>query len=119
MRLDRLATSAATVQAQAADLQALFLEAHSVRAHTYITIKPCCRHIMQVLLTDFVKKNYKTLVLNYNYDGNFNVLLTVHLSIILVNDQLEAQLFYSIIRLLQSSTCFEQRGAHHQEVKFY
>jgi len=26
---------------------------------------------------------------------------------------------YFIIRLLQSSTCFEQRRAHHQEVKFY
>ena len=32
-----------------------------------------------------------------------------------VGDQLDAQLFY-IIRLFQSSTCFEQRGAHHQEV---
>ena len=37
----------------------------------------------------------------------------------LVNDQLDAQLLYFIIRLLQSSTCFEQRRAHHQEVKFY
>jgi len=37
----------------------------------------------------------------------------------LVNDQLGAQLFYFIIRLLQSSTCFEQRHAHHQEVKLY
>ena len=37
----------------------------------------------------------------------------------LVNDQLDAQLFYFIIRLLQSSTCFEQRRAHHQEVKLY
>ena len=37
----------------------------------------------------------------------------------LVNDQLEAQSFYFIIRLLQSSTCFEQRRAHHQEVKSY
>jgi len=39
-------------------------------------------------------------------------------SITLVNDQLEAQLFYFIIRLLQSSTCFERCSAHHQEVKF-
>jgi len=46
-------------------------------------------------------------------------LLTVHLSINLVNDQLDAQFFYIIIRLLQSSTCFEQRRAHHQEVKLY
>jgi len=50
---------------------------------------------------------------------SFNVLLTVHLSITLVSDQLDAQLFYFIIRLLQSSTCFEQRCAHHQEVKLY
>jgi len=50
---------------------------------------------------------------------NFDVLLTVHLSITLVNDQLDAQFFYFIIRLLQSSTCFEQCHAHHQEVKLY
>ena len=49
----------------------------------------------------------------------FYVLLTVHLSITLVNDQLDAQFLYFIIRLLQSSTCFEQRRAHHQEVKLY
>ena len=39
--------------------------------------------------------------------------------LILVNDQLDAQFFYFIIRLLQPSTCFEQRRAHHQEVKLY
>ena len=49
----------------------------------------------------------------------FYVLLTVNLRIIIVNDQLDAQLFYFIIRLLQSSTCFEQRRAHHQDVKLY
>ena len=49
----------------------------------------------------------------------FNVLLTVHVSIPLVNDQLDARLLYFIIRLLQSSTCFEKRRAHHQEVKLY
>jgi len=37
----------------------------------------------------------------------------------LVNDQLDVQFFYFIIRLLQSSTCFEQRRDHHQEVKLY
>ena len=37
----------------------------------------------------------------------------------LVNDQLDAQFFYFIIRLLESYTCFEQRRAHHQEVKLY
>ena len=49
----------------------------------------------------------------------FGVLLTVQLSITLVNDHLDAQFFYFIIRLLQSSTCFEQRRAHHQGVKLY
>ena len=37
----------------------------------------------------------------------------------LVNDQLDAQFFYFIIRLLESSTCFEQCRAHHQEVKLH
>ena len=35
------------------------------------------------------------------------------------NDQLDTQLLYFIMCLLQSSTCFEQRRAHHQEVKLY
>ena len=38
---------------------------------------------------------------------NFYVLLTVHLSIILDNNQLDAHLLYFTIRPLQSSTCFE------------
>ena len=33
----------------------------------------------------------------------------------MVGDQLDGQFFY-IIRLFQSSTCFEQTRAHHQEV---
>ena len=37
----------------------------------------------------------------------FYVLLTVHLSIILGNDQLDTQLLYFTIRLSCSSTCFE------------
>jgi len=37
----------------------------------------------------------------------------------LAKDQLDAQLLYFIIRLLQSSTCFEQRRIHYQEVKLY
>ena len=37
----------------------------------------------------------------------------------IVNDQLDAQFLYFMIRLLQSSTCFEQRRAHHQKVKLY
>ena len=39
--------------------------------------------------------------------------------ITLANDQLEARLLYFIIRLLQSSTRFEQRRTHYQEVKLY
>jgi hypothetical protein len=50
---------------------------------------------------------------------NFDVLLTVHLSIILASDRLDAQILCFIISLLQSSTCFEHCGAHHQEVKLY
>ena len=60
-----------------------------------------------------------TKIKNAFHNLGFDVLLIVHLSITLVNDQLDAQLFYFIIRLLQSSTCFEQRRAHHQEVKLY
>ena len=37
----------------------------------------------------------------------------------LVNNQLGAQFFYFIIRVLQSTACFEERRAHHQEVIFY
>ena len=37
----------------------------------------------------------------------------------LVNDQLDTQLFYFIVRLLHTSTCFEQRRAYHQEVELY
>ena len=40
----------------------------------------------------------------------------MYLSTTLANDQLDAQFPYFIIRLLQSSTCFEQRRAHHEEV---
>jgi hypothetical protein len=39
--------------------------------------------------------------------------------LILANDQLDAQILCFIISILQSSTCFEQRRAHHQAVKFY
>jgi len=49
----------------------------------------------------------------------FFVLLTLHFNITLANDQLDTQFIYFIICLLQSSTCFEQRRAHHQEVKLY
>jgi len=48
----------------------------------------------------------------------FSVLLTVHLGIILVNNQLDAQFFF-LVRLFQFSTCFEQRCAHHKENQLY
>ena len=54
-----------------------------------------------------------------NLNSEFYILLTVPIGITLVNAQLDAQFLYFIIRLLQSSICFEQRRAHHQEVKLY
>jgi hypothetical protein len=56
---------------------------------------------------------------NLSITFNIYVLLTVQLGVTLINDQLDAQFFYFIIRLLQASTCFEQRRAHRQEVKLY
>jgi hypothetical protein len=53
---------------------------------------------------------------NY-FSVNFEVSLTVHLSITLANDQLDAQNI--LIHLLQSSTCFEQYLAYPQKVKSY
>jgi hypothetical protein len=49
--------------------------------------------------------------------SNFDVSLTMHLSITLANDQLDAQIL--LIHLLESSTCFEQYLAHPQEVRLY
>jgi len=51
-----------------------------------------------------------------NTKDNFDVLLTVYLSTILANDQINAQILF-IICLLYSSTRFEHCCAHHQEVK--
>jgi hypothetical protein len=48
------------------------------------------------------------------FTTKFYVFLTVHLGVILVNDQLDAQFFF-LICLFQSSTRFEQLRAHHQE----
>ena len=80
-----------------------------------------------VLYSSFVPTNHspvswKRISISRTMEKNacfITFFLAVHLSIILVNDQLEAKFFYFIIRLLQSSTCFEQRRAHHQEVKLY
>ena len=46
------------------------------------------------------------------------VLLTVHLGLILVNNQLDAQFFLRIY-LFQFSTCFEHLCAHRQENQLY
>jgi len=48
--------------------------------------------------------------------GAFYILLTVHLGIIPVNNQLDA-LFP--MYLFHFSTCFEQPSAHHQENQLY
>ena len=54
----------------------------------------------------------------YNVFKNFDVLLTVHLSIFIsVINQLDAQNFCFTISLFHASTCFEHYCAHHQEVK--
>jgi hypothetical protein len=50
---------------------------------------------------------------------NYEEISTTSYKLTLVNDQLDAQFFYFIIHLLQSSACFEQRRAHHQVVKLY
>jgi len=47
-------------------------------------------------------------------DNKLIFLLTVQLGIILVSDQLDAQLFFRIC-LFKISTCFEHSCAHHQE----
>jgi hypothetical protein len=47
----------------------------------------------------------------------FYVLLTVHIGIILFNDQLDAQFFFFGKCLFQSSTCFEHSSVRHQEIQ--
>ena len=54
----------------------------------------------------------------FKMDFFFNVLLTVHVSIILVIDQLNAQILV-LYNIQYSSTCFEHCCAHHQEVKLF
>ena len=58
-------------------------------------------------------------VFSNNTQWSFDVLLTVHLSIILAIDQLNAQILDIFKINLYSSTCFEHFCAHHQEVKLY
>ena len=58
-------------------------------------------------------------VFSENFAPKEDIERTTILFITLVNGKLDAQLFYFIMRLLQSSTCFEQRRARHQEVRLY
>jgi len=60
--------------------------------------------LLSVSHTDVIRVNvtFKITCLWY-----FDVLLTVHLSIILVLNQLNAQIHFFIISLLYASTCFE------------
>ena len=56
------------------------------------------------------RESLKVLSLNFFpklLSPNVYVLLIVHLSIILGNDQLDTHLLYFTIRLLKSATCFE------------
>ena len=72
---------------------------HDSELKIYITI------VFSELRSSWITKNK-----NNSQEGikiNFYILMTVHLSIILDNDQLDAHLLYFTIRLLQSSTCFE------------
>jgi hypothetical protein len=48
----------------------------------------------------------------------FSVLLTVHLGLIFVNNQIDTQIFIRVY-LFQFSTCFEHPCAHHQENQLY
>jgi hypothetical protein len=80
----------------------------------------CCMNGINV--HRFVKTAFKVTAVNNLTPLTcifFYVLLTVHLSTILYNDQLDAQFLYFIIRLSDSSTCFKQCHAYHQEVKLY
>ena len=51
-----------------------------------------------------------------SYEG-FYISLTLHLGIILVNNQLDA--LFQCIYLFHFSTCFQQPSAHHQENQLY
>jgi len=60
----------------------------------------------------------RTLAVTLNVVDTLSI-CEIFMHLALVNNQLDTQFFYFIIRLLQYFTCFEQRGAHHQEVKMY
>ena len=56
---------------------------------------------------------------NVIFCEEFYDMLTVHLGIILVNNQLDAHFFFFHICLFQISACFEHPCAHHQENHLY
>ena len=76
----------------------------------------CVRVLFDLFKNNFIQTTFPRLLTNIG-KWFFDVLLTVHLSIILVINQLDAQNFCFIISLLYASTCFEQCCVHHQEVK--
>ena len=64
----------------------------------------------------FTSTRRSRFILGCSIDLQYNTKLkTAQFLYLLVGDQLDAQFFY-IISLFQSSTCFEQTRAHHQEV---
>ena len=54
-----------------------------------------------------------------NFVSDFYILFTVHLSIILDNDQLDTHLLYFTMRLLLILYMFRALYAHHQVVELY
>ena len=61
--------------------------------------------------TMFICTFYVIHSMRYSYKQIYKQMHTF----LLVGDEIDAQFFY-IIHLFQSSTCFEQTRAHHQEV---
>jgi len=63
---------------------------------------------------------YLFVEIQMNFFGNFDVLLTVHLSIfILVINQLDAQNFCFTVSLFHASTCFEHQVLIIRRSKFF
>ena len=74
-------------------------------------IYKCLSVTCQLAKDDFFRKIFASY-----FSTNFS---SQYIFFTLVNGQIDAQFFYFIIRLLQSSTCFQQRHVHHEDVKFY
>jgi len=79
-----------------------------------VTLRSTCQnHSRSLLLHLSLRSVFQVIV-----STEFYVLLTVHLGIILVNNQLDAQFSFRIC-LFQISTRFEHSCAHHQENQLY